>query len=120
MPFLQAPLLDEVRYLGTGPVAEAILRGTYQPPPGTDPYAVKLLPFLRMDKRIANAPPVCSAVTMEDHVAGWKKAKEYTACGPTGKHLGVLKVGALHPDIAQFDATMNHIPLVSGYSPLAW
>jgi hypothetical protein len=36
-PLLQEPLFSEVGPLGFGPASQAILDGTYDPPPGTDP-----------------------------------------------------------------------------------
>jgi hypothetical protein len=42
-PFLVSPLYDVIGPLGLGVHADAILDGTFVAPPGTDPFAVKLL-----------------------------------------------------------------------------
>jgi hypothetical protein len=42
-PPMTQPLQQDLGYLASTPQAQQILDGTYEPPPGTDPYAVKLL-----------------------------------------------------------------------------
>jgi hypothetical protein len=54
-PLLQEPLFSEVGPLGIGPASQAILDGTYDPPPGTDPWAVKLLPHLAMPQVVKDS-----------------------------------------------------------------
>jgi hypothetical protein len=49
-PPMTAPLLQDIGYLANTPQAQQILDGTYQPPPSTDPFAVKFLEELRMPK----------------------------------------------------------------------
>ena len=53
-PFLQSPLIDDFGYLGVGEAAGRVLDGTYTPPPGSDPYACRLLKGLQ---RIAPTQP---------------------------------------------------------------
>jgi hypothetical protein len=57
-PFLVPPLNDLIGTLGIGPHADAVLEGTFVAPPGTDPYAVKLLYHLKKDPAVDQAPPM--------------------------------------------------------------
>ena len=45
-PFMVPPLSTAISHLGIGPAADAILRGTFHIPTGTDPYAAQLISFL--------------------------------------------------------------------------
>jgi hypothetical protein len=42
-PPMQHPLLQDFGYLADTTAAKAVLNGTYEPPAGTDPYAIKIL-----------------------------------------------------------------------------
>eukprot|EP00978_Attheya_sp_CCMP212_P044379 scaffold308452_cov28-Attheya_sp.AAC.1 len=83
---MNSPILDEIGYLGVMPAAKEILNGTYVPPPGTDKYTVDYF------KKLAWAcPPEARKgpsamftdyqISTEEHIDGWKKAKERTAPG---------------------------------------
>ena len=119
-PCLQEPLLSELGYLGDGPAAEAILNGNYIPPPGTDYYAKKLFPFLKQPDAIRHAPPILQRISTEQYKNGWKKAREHTACGPSGIHFGYYIAGLQSEVVAQLEASMATFALISGYSPKRW
>eukprot|EP00978_Attheya_sp_CCMP212_P046072 scaffold372666_cov29-Attheya_sp.AAC.1 len=81
---MNSPILDhDLGYLGITPAAKEILNGTYVPPPGTDKYTVDYF------KKLAWAcPPEARKgpsamftdyqISTEEHIDGWKKAKERT------------------------------------------
>jgi hypothetical protein len=119
-PFMHSPLVEEFRYLGISPNVEAVMNGTYAPPPGMDKYAVKLLKQLQMPESVRNAPKVPAIIMMKQHVQGWKRAKEKTTSGLPLLHFGHMKAGICDPTIAEFEATMSHIPYATGYSPKHW
>ena len=50
----------------------------------------------------------------------WKAAKENTSSGPSGLHFGHFKADALVPHLAELDATMANIPIITGYTPKRW
>jgi len=40
---MSPPFTDDFNYLADTPAARAVIDGTYNPPPGMDPYLVELL-----------------------------------------------------------------------------
>lgn len=119
-PPMTAPLVDDLTYLGIGPQADSILRGEYQAPEGTDPFAVKLLKHLKMDPAINAAPPVPIAIPTAIWQQGWRKANERTSAGPSKLTMAHFKAGCERLHIADFEATMANIPYATGYSPKRW
>jgi hypothetical protein len=119
-PFMVSPLSNDIGHLGVGSVANQILRGEYAPPPGTDPYAEKLIQHLRMEEDVASAPPMSTVITTEEHCRGWQRVRERTSSGPSGLHFGHFKAGATRRSVADFEATMANIPFATGYSPTRW
>jgi hypothetical protein len=119
-PFMQPPLLTDFGYLGIGQHAQDVLRGAYTVPPSVDMYTAKFIQHLHMEPAIESAQPISIFFTTEEWKAGWKKAKERTAVGSDFMHFGHFKAGCTNDVIANFEATMANIPLLSGYSPLRW
>jgi hypothetical protein len=119
-PFMTSPLLDDFGYLALGPATAAVLDGSYVPPPGTDIYARKLLLELKMDPAVAAAPPMKVIFSIDQHTRGWRKAKEFTATGPSGLTFSHFIAATHDPLLVSFDATMANIPYATGYSPLRW
>jgi hypothetical protein len=72
-PFLVPPLYDLIGPLGIGLHADAVLDGTFVAPPGTDPYAVKLIYQLQRDPAVAQAPPMSLDLPLDEYVRGWKR-----------------------------------------------
>ena len=119
-PFMQPPLLTDFGYLGIGPNADAVMQGNYQIPPGVDVYTRKFIDHLRMEPEILQTSPIETFYTTEEWKTGWKKAKERTTSGSNFLHFGHFKAGCTNDVIANFEATMANIPLLSGYSPPRW
>jgi hypothetical protein len=69
-PFLVPPLYDLIGPQGIGPHADAVLDGTFVAPPGTDPYAVKLLYQLKKDPAVDQAPPMFLDLPLAKYVRG--------------------------------------------------
>jgi hypothetical protein len=119
-PFMTSPLLEDFGYLAQGSATADVLAGTYVPPPGTDVYAKKLLLQLKMDPRVAQAPPMNVTFSTTEHSKGWRKAKEFTATGPSGWTFSHFIAATFDPLLAAFDATMANIPYAMGYSSRQW
>jgi len=117
--FLQPPLLDLVGPLGTGPAAQSILDGTFDPPEGTDPYAVKLIEMLAMPAVIRASPPVDISLNVENFQKGWRRSKEATSAGGT-LHFGHFKASVQDEELAEFEAIMSNIPYQTGVPPERW
>ena len=116
---MKSPLVKEFGYLGVGENAQAALAGTYQPPPGTNKYAAMLLKQLKMPDHVRTAPLPAFIMT-EQFIAGWQHTKERTTTGSLFLHFGHFKAGVRDITIAEFEATMAHIPYATGYSPKRW
>ena len=56
-PTMHGPLARDLGFQGDSPACEAILNGTYIPPPGTDPYTIEYLNHLRRIPNITHSPP---------------------------------------------------------------
>ena len=118
-PMMQGQLVRDVGYLGNTEAAQAILDGTYMPPPGTNRYTTEFINELKYDPNAHNNPPLETLPT-EDYIQGWKKKKEFTTSGKSGWTFSHSKTCALNKATANFEATMAHIPYVTGYTPLDW
>jgi hypothetical protein len=74
-----------------------------------------------MDPVVANAPPIKAIFSIDQHIRGWRKAREFTASGPTGLTFSHYFIAASYdPLLASFDVTMANIPYVTGYSSICW
>jgi hypothetical protein len=119
-PFMVEPLLHDFGYLGIGVHAQEVMQGFYAVPNGVDPFTRKLISHLRMAPNIAASDPINIYITTDDWKAGWTRMKESTATGSDFLHFGHFKAGCTNDVIANFEATMANIPILSGYSPPRW
>ena len=119
-PPMQEPLLSALGDLADTPEAEAILDGTYAPPPETDHYAKLLIQELRMPDNIKNNPMPQNDVTPEANRQAWKRQKESVSSEPEGLTFSHYKAGAIDPMINEFDARLRGIPYKHGFSPTHW
>ena len=118
-PFMKSPLVEEFGYLGIGENARAVLAGTYDPPQGTNKFAAMLLEQLKIPDSI-RADPLPACIETSQFIQGWKHTKERTTTGSEFLHFGHFKAGVRDSVIADFEATMAHIPYATGYSPQRW
>ena len=122
-PFLQEPLVSEFGYMANTPAATEVLQGTYTPPPNTDEHARILLRALQTPQEISdnvgNFTPN-RHITTEAHIQGWKKAKEKTSAGVSGRHFGMYKAHIQRPELAELDASMRSVAYSTGFSYNRW
>ena len=69
-PFMMSLLVEDFGYLGIGENTQAVLAGTYIPPPGTNKYAAMLLEQLKIPDHVRTAP-LCAFIMTEQFIAGW-------------------------------------------------
>ena len=113
-PFMKEPLLSDFGYFGDTAAGQAVLNGTYVPPPGTDFYSTLLLQHMERPPNVP-APAQCPLfVSTEDHIASWKRTKEYTSSGISGLHFGMFKAQCKDADLAAFDASRRSIMYSTG------
>jgi hypothetical protein len=117
---LNEPLLSSFGYLGLTENADRVMQGTFECPPGTDPYAIKLLKHFKRNEAAQAAPEAPTSIDVVSWQKLWAKAKERTS-SHGAMHYGVFKAAAKNEYIALlFDATMTEIPMLTGYSPELW
>jgi hypothetical protein len=119
-PFMTPPLLRNFRYMGLGPHATDVMLGQYNLPEGVDPYTRKFIHQLAMEPSIQQAPPIRTYFTTEEWKQGWRKSKERTSSASDFLHFRHFKAGCTNDVIANFEATMANIPILSGYAPRRW
>jgi hypothetical protein len=119
-PLMSAPLLEDFGYKATNQNAEKVLNGTYQPPPGSDQYAVKLFPHLKRPDIITESGRIKKEISQKEYVQAWKNKKEYTGSGPSGLHYGHFKAMVWSKKTAALHTDMINVPMISGYSPERW
>ena len=118
-PCMMGQLAEDLGFLGNTTAADDILEGRYRPPPGTNQYTAEFLHHLQYDDKARENPPL-EIITTEDYTSGWKKKKERTSAGKSGWTFSHSKTCALNKATADFEATMAHIPYVTGYAPKEW
>jgi hypothetical protein len=101
-------LLHDLGIMGTGPQSEAVLSGTYVPPPGTTAATTQFLEALKRPFGYKSVPPV----TFEEFYTGCKKAKERTSS--SGPHFGHYKAALHHARISRLLYKRAMIPMLTG------
>ena len=92
-PFMRSTLLEEFGYLGISLNVEAVLWGTYNPPPGTNRHAIMLLEQLQIPDRVCASPPVPPYITTEEFIQGCgRKLKNVLQLAPTFYILDILRL----------------------------
>lgn len=123
-PCMMNPLLDDLGYLGITDESKELLNGLYSPPIGINDHTRSYLEELSWVNQAAiNTPQdmfTKYSITTEEHIAGWKWAKERTAPGYSGITTAHWKAACLDPTLAAIDAAWANYPYVTGYSPKRW
>ena len=118
-PFMTHPLVQAVGYHGFTPQSSSILQGKFSHP-SLDPYTNAHLRELQRPDHIPPWPPELLHISVSEHRAAWRKAKEKTSSSPSGLHFGLWKTNATHPDLCEIDTILRAIPFRTGYSLQRW
>eukprot|EP00978_Attheya_sp_CCMP212_P016413 scaffold42991_cov59-Attheya_sp.AAC.1 len=124
-PPMVPPLVHNLGYLGVGQACQAILDGSYIPPPGVNKYAGQWLSHLSWacppsDRYAPMTIFRSCGITTDKHIASWKYSREQTAPGHSGLHPAHWKASCTDPYLASMDAAWANYPLLSGFSPERW
>jgi hypothetical protein len=119
-PPLQEPIVSEFGYNANNTNADNVLTGAYDLPEEADAYPKLLFQQLPTPRSVQQLGECSSYITTEDHVQGWKKAKEKTSAGISGLHFGMFKAQAQYPLLAAFDASLRNVAYVTGYTYKRW
>jgi hypothetical protein len=114
------PLLSDLGYLANTPEAQAILDGTYNPPPAVGYCARLFLRELYMPNNVRNQPMTEIDVMPQSNRSAWKKQKEQVSSDPNGLSYSHYKAVATDNEINSFDAALRGIPYRYGFSPDHW
>ena len=114
-PLQQLIAVETFGRTGAEPAVDNLLHHGEVPPEiaELDPF---LNEFLKAHK-LKQIPILSHILSTDNHIQGWKKAREKTSSGISGMHFGQLKAGSRNPNIAAFEACMSGIPWLTGYSP---
>jgi hypothetical protein len=119
-PPMTEPLISELGYLADTDAAEAVLAGTFVPPPETDEYAKLLLAELRMPDNVRLNPMPTPQVSPDENRQAWARQDERTSAEPEGLSFSHYKAAAQHPEVNHFDSIMRDLPYRYGFSPTRW
>ena len=119
-PFMTGSLLHDVGYNATQSTVDLILTGSYHPASDVDPYTCALLSQLKMPPAVGRSSPLTGYVTTSEHILGWSKMRSTIACSPFGPLFADNIAGCSDVRVADIDSAIAAIPVLTGYSPLAW
>jgi Reverse transcriptase (RNA-dependent DNA polymerase) len=114
--FLQEPLAPLIGPVADTEAAQAILEGTFVPPEGTNPGAVKLI---KQMKRPEGLPSIKMEVEIQRYRRAWLRCRQQTAAA-SELHFGHFRAQATNDILGRCDALMAHIPYRTGYTPIRW
>ena len=106
-------------FLNETAATNQVLNGTYVPSPEVDAHSKILLQMLKFPNAVfqGNIPfKPCTHITTEDHIKGWKKAKEHMSAGISGLHFGMFKAHIQCWKLAELDASMRSVACTAGFS----
>lgn len=119
-PFLQAPLCHHFSTFEDNQHVEALLAGTYTPPPGTDPHAAILLKYFKQDAKVRLRGPISNTWTVDEYSRSWKCKRESTSSGDSRLHFGHFKAVVDDHHIMSIHTELANICTMSGHSLPRW
>ena len=119
-PFMTAPLLQDFGYLPPEELANQVMEGTYDPPPGTCPYAVEFLATLKRHVNITSRDSVNLIVTPKEHKEGWRKMKQRTASAYGNLGFNHYITNTYDEKLNEMDTFLRNTPLIMGFVPTNW
>ena len=94
-PFCQSPLVDVLGSLVDEENATAIRNGTFVPPPGTPPGALKLINVLKMPELVKESGKIDFNISPEENTAAWQQIDERKGSVRTSLTLNHHKAWAM-------------------------
>ncbi len=123
-PFYTGPLSIDFGYKALTSAASQVLLGVYNPPTDTDDITKQYLKQLEFPASLKQehykAATKAYKISLDEHIAFWKRAKEDTSCFPCELSFATMKAGAQDKVIAEVDCLAANIPLKGGFSPASW
>jgi hypothetical protein len=120
-PFRSSPLLEDFGYCGKNyKNIQSVLDGTYNPPPGTDPYAIEFIRELEMPETIRAKGPIDINLTEAENKQAWMCKKGGTASDGSTLSFEHYKTACLDNDLYEVDTLLRNLPLLFGFVPPSW
>jgi hypothetical protein len=117
-PFRSSPLLEDFGYCGENyENIQSVLDGTYDPPPGTDPYAIEFIRELEMPESIRAKGPIDVNLTEAENKQAWMCQKGGTASDGSTLSFEHYKTACLDNDLNELDTLLRNLPLLFGFVP---
>ena len=113
-------LLADVGFTGDGEAVSAILDGTYEFPPDTDPWTSLLLTEAAVLFSTLGEDSIEDWVRHQDFQKWWLTAREATESSQSRLHFGHYKAGASDNIISQLHATSLNTIREIGVAPDRW
>jgi hypothetical protein len=93
-PFYLPPLKDEFSFKGITGAAQATLAGVYESNHSLDERILEVIKQRQMPEAVRNLGPKKLALTFQEYMSYWKKAREDTACYPSELSFSTVEAGA--------------------------
>ena len=119
-PFLQGSLLQDLGFLATQATVDQILEGKYIPEDDVDIHTREFISQLFRPASIAQLPEITGIPSTAEYIKGWKKMRSTIASSPFGPLFSDYIAGCDDVKVADIDAAIMSIPLITGYCPVAW
>jgi hypothetical protein len=113
-------LLADIGLTGDGEAVSALLAGTYEFPPGTDPWTRLLLTEAAVLFSTLGEDGIEDWVHRQDFQKWWSTAREATESSKSRLHFGRYKAGASDKVISQLHATSLNTIREIGVAPDRW
>jgi hypothetical protein len=99
---------------------DQILARQYTPEGDVDQCTKDFIDQLFLPFSVASLPMITGIPTTDEYIRGWKKMRSSVACSPFGPLFSDHIAGCEDVRVADIDAAMVAIPLITGYCPVAW
>lgn len=113
-------LVQDIGMLCEGPAIDDILQGTYHIPEHLSKGTQTILESMPMPEIIQANPMGPPILPVEEHIEGWKKAKEPTASDSHNPDFFNYICASYDDMLADLDALTRAIPLQHGFAPPEW
>jgi hypothetical protein len=116
--FRPSPLLEDFGHCGGNyENIQSVLDGMYDPPPGTDPYAIEFIRELEMPESIRAKGPIDVNLTEAENKQAWMYQKGGTASDRSTLSFKHYKTACLDNNLNEVNTLLRNLPLLFGFVP---